>query len=232
MNDEFCALSVTEKIKERWNEINRDINSAAEGRAVEIIAVSKNRNIEMLKCAYDAGIRHYGENKAQEARDKGEFFKNRGIRLSFIGRIQKNKIKYIAGKCFLIQSVDSYEIASAIDAALKKEGIEADVLIQVNSSYEKEKAGFYPEDALKEWKKIKMMKNIHLKGVMTIGAHTEDEKIIEKSFAAAYEAYSEIEREFPECEILSMGMSDDYKLALKNHSNMLRLGRVLFDGLN
>ncbi|MGE3063082.1 MAG: YggS family pyridoxal phosphate-dependent enzyme [bacterium] len=206
--------------------------TAFTGRRVEIIAVSKNQPIEILNAGFNAGLRIFGENKAQEVRDKSDFYSRENVCLHFIGRLQKNKIKYILKNCSMIQSLDSFDIASAVDESFGKEGRKIDALMQVNSSFEEQKAGFYPDDALNGWRRISKLKNIVLKGIMTIGAHAGDEEVIEKSFIAAYEAYSEIKKEFMNCEILSMGMSDDYKLALKNHSNMLRLGRVLFDGLN
>ena len=231
IDNEFSENSVTYKIRNRWENLKRETERQTEGNCIEIIAVSKNQSLEILKNAYDAGIRHFGENKAQEVRCKSEFFINPEIKLSFIGHLQKNKIKYLVDKCDLIQSVDSFELAIAIDSVYEKEDKKSNILLQINSSYEKEKGGVYPEKAFELYRRISEMKNIKTKGLMTIGAHTAEERVIENSFKTALEIFNEIKKEYEKCEILSMGMSDDYKLALKYKSNMLRIGRSIFADL-
>lgn len=225
-------MNRTAEIKIRWERLKVEATRLSQGRDVRIIAVSKNQSIEILKDAYEAGIREFGENKAQEVRDKSEIFSRKEVFLSFIGRLQENKIKYLLPHCTLIQSVDSMKLLSAVDSAFGREGKKIDVLLQVNSSYEGSKAGFKPEEALNAWKEALKFGNIRLRGLMTIGAHEDDESAIEKSFMITYEIYRDISEKYGNADTLSMGMSDDYAIALRCGSNMIRVGRAVFDGAN
>lgn len=209
--------------------LKKEISILSGQRDVEIVAVSKGRTIDEMNIIRDYGFTHFGENRAQEVRDKENFFSDETITLSFIGKIQKNKIKYLADNCSLIQSIDSFDTGKAVSDIFEKFGKKIDVLIEVNSSFEESKGGVYPEDTMSLWKELSGLKNLNLKGLMTIGPNTAEKDIVEKSFLTCSCVFKEIEKEFKNATILSMGMSDDYKIALNCGSNMLRLGRILFE---
>ena len=216
------------EIKTNLAKITMAVKAAAGGRNVEIVAVSKNQPLTVLEAAYEAGIRYFGENKGQEVRDKKIFFAKDGLRLYFIGRLQENKIKYLVENCFLIQSIDSIALLSAVDSVFEKNKKQIRVLLQVNSSNETSKAGFDPEEVKDAWRKALTFKNVKLCGLMTIGAHSSEESAVEESFKVASSLFKEISAQYEEAKILSMGMTDDYLLALKYNSNMLRIGRAIF----
>ncbi len=196
---------------------------------VTIVAASKFRNKDELRAAYDAGIRHFGENKGQEVRDKAGFFNAYDdIHLSFIGRIQKNKVKYMTGTVDMIQSVDSPEIAEYINSKYASENKNIDVLVEINSSGEANKGGIEPENVKMMLRYIENCSNMKLRGIMTLGPLTDDVSRTEKSFRLMKGIYDEYSKEFAGFDYLSMGMTDDYVTALKCGSNMIRIGRLLF----
>ncbi len=214
------------------SELKKDINDFAINEPVEIIAVSKFRNIDMMEIVYNAGIKHFGENRGQEVKNKRDFFRREDITLSFIGKLQKNKVKYLIGVCDLIQSIDSIELAKYVNERFERENMKIDVLLEINISQEESKSGILIEDMKNVIKEILILKYINLKGLMTIGPLTENEEKISSAFKAMYESFNEYKNEINGFNILSMGMTDDYKIALQNGSNMIRIGRKIFDGIN
>lgn len=214
------------------SELKKDINDLAINTPVEIIAVSKFRNIEMMEIVYNAGIKHFGENRGQEVKEKREFFKRKDVNLSFIGQLQKNKVKYLIGVCDLIQSIDSTDLAKYINERFERENMKIDVLLEINISEEKSKTGILVENIGNITKEILMLKSINLKGLMTIGPLTENTEKINSAFRIVYESFNECKNQIEGFEILSMGMTNDYKIALKNGSNMIRIGRKIFEDIN
>lgn len=193
---------------------------------VKIVAVSKYSSIEEIKALYEIGQRAFGENKVQDLTQKMQELDSLPLEWHFIGNLQKNKINHlIKADPFLFQSLDSLELALELDKRLELNGSKMDALLQINSAYEESKSGVMPEQALEIYEQITLTcKHINLKGVMSIGAHTDDQAIIQKSFETTHNIYSQIEG----ATICSMGMSGDFELAIKCGSNMVRIGSLLF----
>ena len=194
---------------------------------VKIVAVSKYSTSEEIKALYEIGQRAFGENKVQDLEKKAEELDELPLEWHFIGNLQKNKINHLIKiNPFLFHSLDSLELALELDKRLEINGTTMDALLQINSAYEETKSGVLPEDAIDIYKQISLTcKHINLKGVMSIGAHTDDTKIIQKSFETTHEIYTQLEG----ASICSMGMSGDFELAIKCGSNMVRIGSLMFN---
>jgi len=195
---------------------------------VKMVAASKSADTQMIEAMYAIGQRAFGENKIQDMSDKVDALSHLPLEWHFIGRLQTNKINQLIDlNTFLMHSLSSLELAREIDKRLAVKGKTLSALLQINSAYEAQKAGVLPEEAIEIYEQITATcKHIHLKGVMSIGAHTEDEKITQKSFETTYKIYEAlIPKGAKHC---SMGMSNDFELAVHCGSNMLRLGSILF----
>jgi len=188
---------------------------------VKIVAVTKYTDTQTIRTLYSLGQRAFGESRVQQLAKRAKELEELPIEWHFIGRLQKNKINHLlATNPALIHSIDSLELAKAVDKRCKKP---LNVLLQINSSGEASKAGVSPQSALEVFAQIKdECKNLNLQGVMTIGAHSEDEKLIAKSFEITYKIFEQTGSK-----ICSMGMSNDYELAIKCGSNMIRVGSAL-----
>jgi pyridoxal phosphate enzyme (YggS family) len=198
-----------------------------EHQIVKIVAISKYVDAKAIEGLYKVGQRAFGENKVQALKQKSKALEKYPLEWHFVGRLQTNKINALLDlNPSLIHSIDSYEKAVELDKRAKVKGKTPNILLQINSAKEESKAGVMPEVAIEEYLKIKELKNLKLKGIMTIGAHTEDEEEIKKSFETTYSIYEKLQNEG--ATICSMGMSGDFELAIKCGSNMLRLGSVLF----
>ena len=194
---------------------------------VKIVAVSKYSTSQEIKALYEIGQRAFGENKVQDLEKKAEELDALPLEWHFIGNLQKNKINHLIKiNPFLFHSLDSLELALELDKRLEINGTTMDALLQINSAYEETKAGVLPENAIDIYKQINLTcKHIKLKGVMSIGAHTQDKEIIQKSFETTHKIYTQLEG----ASICSMGMSGDFELAIKCGSNMVRIGSLMFN---
>jgi len=194
---------------------------------VQIVAVTKYTDkIEPLKKLFEDGQRAFGENRVQNMEKKVKALGDLPIEWHFIGNLQKNKInKLLSLNPFMIQSINSYELAEAINKRAKKP---VRCLLEINSSGEETKQGLAPELAIDTYLKIKEnLPNIDLQGVMTIGAHTDNEKEIRKSFRLTYNIFEKLKPYG--AKICSMGMSGDFEIAIEEGSNMIRIGRALLE---
>ncbi|MGL4761547.1 MAG: YggS family pyridoxal phosphate-dependent enzyme [Sarcina sp.] len=196
---------------------------------VSLIAVSKTKPIEALNVAYDCGVRDFGENKVQEISTKYEnFYKD--VRWHLIGHLQKNKVKYIVGKVHLIHSIDSISLVEEIEKRYKNENIMANGLIQVNIGRETQKYGVLEEDIYDIIELIENCNNIKIKGLMVIiPKGTDDEN--REYFKKTKDIFDEIKQKTYKntcMEILSMGMTHDYEVAIEEGSNMVRVGEGIF----
>lgn len=189
---------------------------------VRVVAVSKYVEPSEVVPLFNEGFKEFGENRVQVLKQKIENLKDFDIKWHFIGNLQKNKVnELIRLKPAMWQSCNSYELATYVD---KRLDYKLDTLFEINSAFESTKYGADPNFAIDEFFKIKeSCKNLNLIGVMSIGSNSDDEKEIIKSFELTYKIF-----EATKSQICSMGMSDDYKLAIKCGSNMIRLGRILF----
>ncbi len=212
-----------------WERIEKVRLETNQYQIIKIVAVSKSVTSDVIKRFYEIGQRAFGENRVQDLKQKYEELKDIPIEWHFVGRLQKNKINHLLDiNPFLIQSCDSFELAKEIDKRAEVKGKKVNVLLQINSAKEESKAGVMPEIAEEEYLRIKEeCKNLNLKGVMSIGAHTDDVKKIEESFKVTYSIFEKLQKEG--AKYCSMGMSEDFEIAIKCGSNMLRLGRVLFE---
>lgn len=193
----------------------------------ETLIVTKNQDIEDIKFLYDNGYRTFGENKLQEIVKKREVFPDASYH--FIGRIQSNKIKKIVEVSDLIQSVSEIRYLAIINEEAQKMDKIQDVLLQFNISGEITKAGFKISDIDEIMELLEEFTNIRVRGIMLMGDHVDDELKIMTTFSMGYELFDELKPLMNHnFDILSMGMSNDYKLAIKCGSNMVRLGSILF----
>lgn len=195
---------------------------------VKLVVVSKYTTLENVRTLYELGQRAFGENQVQQLSERMHETGDLPLEWHMIGRLQKNKInKLIDAEPFLFQSLDSVELAEALDKRLRTKGKTMHCLLQINSAREESKAGVSPEKALETWEEIsERFGAIELKGVMTIGAHTEDEATVRKSFETTHEIFESLQPKG--AEICSMGMSGDFELAIRCGSNMVRIGSALF----
>ncbi len=193
---------------------------------VKIVAVSKYSDTDAITQLYNIGQRAFGENKVQDLRTKSAELEDLPLEWHFIGHLQKNKINNLLDlRPALLQSLDSLELAYELQKKLASRNMKLNALMQINSAKEESKHGVMPEDAIALYKQIQQeCPNIILKGVMSIGAHTDDTKIIKKSFQTTYDIYTQLEG----ATICSMGMSQDFELAIACGSNMVRLGSIMF----
>ena len=197
---------------------------------VTLIAVSKTKPVDMLLEAYEAGMREFGENKPQELRDKSNVI-HEPIRWHMIGSLQKNKIKYVAGTACMIHSVDSIELAEAIDKEAKKREIVCDILLEVNIAAEESKHGFSPEELLDSVRHIATLTGVRLCGLMTVAPYTENAEENRGYFRKMKELLIDIKNKNIDnisMDVLSMGMSSDYEVAVEEGATMVRVGTGIF----
>ena len=197
-------------------------------KEVTLVAVSKTRQNSAIIEAYQLGQRIFGENKVQELVEKYNSLQ-KDINWHMIGHLQRNKVKQIAPFVYLIHSVDSYRLLIEINKQGFKNGRIINVLVQIDISKDNTKFGFtYAEfDELIKLNKLKDLKNINLKGMMGMASFSSDLSIIEREFNQLNDFYNKHKTNL-NLNILSMGMSGDYKIAIKCNSNMIRLGSTIF----
>ncbi len=222
-------------ISENIRQVEEHIRKACEnsGRNIQdvtLIAVSKTKPVSMLKEAYDCGCRHFGENKVQELVDKYEQLP-KDIKWHMIGHLQRNKVKYIIDKAYLIHSVDSLRLAEEISKEAQKKGVTAHILVEVNIAAEETKFGTTREEALALVKEIAHLPSIRVEGLMTIAPYVENPEKNRQYFADLYQLSVDITRENIDninMGVLSMGMTGDYEVAVEEGSTYVRVGTGIF----
>ena len=201
------------------------INQISSDREIKVIAVSKYVGCDEIRALHTQGQLEFGENKVQDLAKKSEELKGLNLKWHFIGNLQSNKINQLLKiHPTLWQSCNSLKLAKAVNKRLE---YKLDTLLEINIADEESKFGANQCEAIELYHAIQEnCKNINLKGIMCMGAHSDDKKIVAKSFEDAYKIYSDLTK-FG-AEICSMGMSSDYEIAIKNGSNMIRVGSKLF----
>ena len=197
----------------------------------DLIAVSKTRSIQEIKEAYNSGQLKFGENRVQEIVDKQGKLPD-DIEWHMIGHLQKNKVKYIAGFINLIHSLDRISLANEIDRQAKKEGRIIDCLIQIKISKEDSKFGLKIEDFTDFYKNLETFKNLNVIGLMGMATFTSNIEVIDEEFKMIKRIYDNVASIDPKFSVLSIGMSDDYNIAIENGSNMIRVGSKIFGKRN
>jgi PLP dependent protein len=220
---------IAENLKQLQERIlNRCKQAGREPNKIELVAVSKYFGISSIEEAASAGLTIFGENKAQELRDKYEILGD-AVNWHFIGSLQKNKVKYVVNAASLIHSVDSIELADEINKqAIKKDKIQ-EILLEIKTSPEATKSGLIgAEDIYSIAGHCGSLQNVKLKGLMTMAPYTEDEQIIRKSFSQLRKLKDEFNKQGYNLSVLSMGMTGDFEIAIDEGSTMLRIGSAIF----
>lgn len=217
-------MSIKDNIKAILEEIPKD---------VQLLAVSKTKSLEEMEEAYQVGMRDFGENKVQELMSKIENF-HTDVNWHLIGNLQTNKVKYIVGKVYLIHSLSSIKLLDKIEKEYAKKDLTANVLIQINIGREESKTGFLVEELDEAIKAIEQCDHVKVKGIMTI-IPKGDVDSNRKYFKEVKKIYDDLSfKQFKniEMKILSMGMTHDYKTAIEEGSNLIRVGEGIFGKRN
>lgn len=224
-------------IDDNLKEIEKKITAACErcGRGrdeVTLIAISKTKPAEMIERCVKNGITCFGENKAQELTDKLGIIEDSGsLHWNFIGHLQRNKVKYIVGNVELIHSVDSERLADAINEQSKKKNIISDILIEVNIAMEESKFGVTCEEAVELARYISTLGNVRLRGLMTIAPYVDNPEKNRPHFAGLRKLLIDINGKNIDnvnMNVLSMGMTGDYEVAIEEGATMVRIGTGIF----
>ncbi len=220
-------MSIAEKIRELHAWLPAD---------VEVVAVSKFHPVEQLMEAYNAGQRIFGESRQQELLAKIPQMPA-DVRWHFIGHLQTNKVRSLVGRVAMIESVDTQHLLDLIDAESVKAGVVSRVLLQVHVAQEETKFGFYPEEIYQYMseRRFEALKATHLCGIMGMATNTDDTERVRLDFQAIAECKRrclEIAPDLRGFDILSMGMSDDFKIAIEEGSTLVRIGTAIFGPRN
>lgn len=220
-------------------EVEANIVAACEraGRSreeVTLIAVSKTKPVSMLQEVYDMGIRNFGENKVQEMCDKIEVLPH-DIKWHMIGHLQTNKVKYIVGKTALIHSVDSLKLAEEIQKQAVKKDVYVPILVEVNIAGEESKFGISKEETMELVRQISSLDHLQIKGLMTIAPFVENAEDNRLYFRGIRQLSVDIANQNIDnvsMDILSMGMTGDYAVAIEEGATMVRVGTGIFGARN
>ncbi len=230
MNIEKNIISVKERIANICYKIGRDPVS------IKLLAVTKTHPIEIIETALNAGIEYIAENRIQDAENKIPDLLKKYKEFHFIGHLQSNKIKKLMKlEPELIHSIDSLSTAGKLNDYLIRINRFQDILIQVNTSEEASKFGIAPIETLPFIKNIDQLSNLRTKGLMTIGMFTDNKDIIRNCFRILrelFEKISKIDFNNTEMKYLSMGMTDDFEIAIEEGANILRIGSAIFGPRN
>ena len=227
--------SAHEMLKTNLEQVEERICAACQraGRRrgdVTLIAVSKTKPVEMLREAYNLGVRVFGENKVQEIRDKYPLMPE-DTEWHMIGHLQTNKVKYIVDKVKLIHSVDSLKLAQAIEKEAEKHDRTVDILLEVNVAEETSKFGLKTVEVLPVFEQIAQLDHIKIRGLMTIAPFVDDPEKNRPVFADLHKLYVDIKEKNIDngtVSILSMGMTNDYETAIEEGATMVRIGTGIF----
>ena len=215
-----------EEIRENLKRIYDEIACNDRGEKITLLGATKFVPVEAINAAIDAGLEIIGENHAQEFRDKYSSYLP--VEKHFIGTLQLNKIKYVVGKADVIDSVSSETLAAAINERAEKLGIVQSVMLEINGGDEESKTGIPLSQAKGLYNAIIALKNLKLTGVMAMLPVSDDQGLLADAAQKVRAFYDEIRAQTPTVKTLSEGMSGDYKIAIKNGSNQIRIGTAIF----
>ncbi len=222
-------------IRENLLEVEEKIRLACERSErnpdeVTLIAVSKTKPMEMIEEAIACGKREFGENKAQEMKEKCDSLPE-DIKWHFIGHLQTNKVKYVVGRAYLIHSVDSYHLAEAIEAESAKKDVISHILIEVNVAQEESKFGLKTDETLSLVEKVAKLPHIRIDGLMTIAPFVENAQNNRSVFRELRKLSVDIKEKNIDnvsMNVLSMGMTNDYEVAIEEGATYVRVGTAIF----
>ncbi len=228
-------MSVQELLAETNERIEAACKRAGRERSeVTLLAVSKTKPVSLLKEAYDAGQREFGENKVQEILEKAPLMPG-DVKWHMIGHLQRNKVRQLIDKAVLIHSVDSFRLAEEINIQALKNHLVADILIEVNAAGEASKFGVAPEDALPLVQQASELKGLRVRGLMTVAPYVVSSEENRPVFRKIKQLAVDIERENIDnvfMDVLSMGMSGDFETAIEEGATIVRVGTGIFGERN
>ena len=216
--------NVRKNIEDACKKVGRDVSE------VTLITVSKTKPLSDLRNVYEEGSRDFGENKVQELVSKIDEMPS-DVKWHLIGHLQRNKVKYIAGKVAMIHSVDSYRLAEEINVQAKKNSCVIPILIEINIAGEDTKFGIKPEEAEELIREISELENVKVSGLMTIApnvANPEENRAYFKAMKDLFVDISSKNIDNVEMKVLSMGMTNDYTVAVEEGATMIRVGTGIF----
>ena len=231
---EEIKISIKDNIINIEENIEKALIRSGRTDKVELIAVTKTVDVDMVNEAINLGIKNIGENRVQELERKYVAIE-KDVNYHMIGHLQSNKAKDLIGKVKLIHSLDRMSLVKELDKRSRNADTISNVLIQVNVAEEKTKFGLRTEEVLNFLEKVLEYKNIKIRGLMTIAPHTDDKKHLREVFRTLYKLKDDIIiRNYKELSMdyLSMGMTNDYEIAIEEGSNIIRIGTGIFGQRN
>lgn len=219
-------LDLPERVREVRDRIGAAVARGGHRQSVTVVAVTKTHGPEAALAAWSAGVADVGENKVQEALGKMAAV-DAPLRWHLIGHLQRNKVKSL-DRFALVHSLDSARLADSVDRYGRERGRAVDVLVQVNVSGEGTKGGYAPADLDAEAVRLRGLGGVRVRGVMTMAPFAADERTLRRVFSSARSAREVLRAAGHEATELSMGMSDDYEIAVEEGATCVRLGTVLF----
>lgn len=227
-------------IKENIDKIMKRVEASAvragrDPKDITVIAVSKTVDASRAKEAVESGLVNLGENKVQELVSKYEALHDMGIKWHMIGHLQKNKVKYIIDKAELIHSVEDIELANEINKRAAKNGLTANILIELNIAKEESKFGIDDENVYEFVKELEQFENIRVMGLMTVAPNSENPEDIRwvfKKMKEIFENIKSMDLKNTDMKYLSMGLTNDFEIAIEEGSNIVRIGTAIFGARN
>ncbi len=229
MDLESNIKDINKRIKEAAESVGRDPGD------IRLVAVTKRVEPERIKQALTLGFNRFGENYAQEFRDKSKILENEtegAIEWHFIGQLQKNKVKYVVGNVELIHSLDSLSVAREINKRAETMEIRVPVLIEVDTSGEESKGGIAPSQLRDFLNELSSLSSIEVCGLMTMPPYFNDVEMARPYFSRLREIRDGLLPEFPQLKDLSMGMSGDFEIAIEEGATIIRVGSAIFGERN
>lgn len=228
-------MSIKDNLTQILQNIENSKKNSKFDEDVTLLAVTKFRTTDEIKEVLDFGINNLGENKVKEFETKYEFFKDEDINWHFIGHLQRNKVKNLIGKTALIHSVDSIRLMEEINKQSEKKDVITNILIEFNIAKEENKYGFNEDEVDFIFENALKFKNIKVKGVMCMAPFTDNKEIIVNVFRKLRKIYDNCRNIYNKYDnidltIISMGMSNDYEIAIEQGSNIVRVGTSIFKG--
>jgi len=226
-----------EKLTNNLNQVKKNIKKAAakagrDFREIKLLAVSKNQDIDAIKILAEAGVKFFGENRVQELEEKNEKLLAENIELDwhFIGHLQRNKVKYLMRmeNCRMIESIDSFRLAKEVNKRAKKNGRKIPVLIEINIAGDENKFGITPDKAKEFLQEINNFDYLKVEGLMTVLPYLDDSEELRSYFKEMKKLFDQLSKDVIPLSELSMGMTNDYQIAVEEGATIVRVGTAIF----